>query len=167
MNKPNGSILITGASSGLGLTVATQIASGPLGQDYHGIYTARNTTNARDLNVLRHRHQAHTSDLLELDLSSFAEVRTAAATVNKRVADGSLPPIRALILNAGFQESTELNMSEDGFEMTFQVNYLSHFLFVLLLLQSMDKEHGRILVLSSPSHKSVVVSFLSLCQIYA
>ncbi len=39
--------------------------------------------------------------------------------------------------------------------MSFQVNYLAHFLFTLLLLQSMDKTHGRIVVIGSWTHESV------------
>jgi len=89
---------------------------------------------------------------LDLDLGSLASVRKLAANVNEQVASGKIPPIRALILNAGYQDHTSLTMSDDGFEMTWQVNYLSNFLLVLLLLQSMDKTKGRILIVSSWSH---------------
>lgn len=44
-------------------------------------------------------------------------------------------------------------MSEDGYEMSFQVNYLSNFILILLLLQSMDKTNGRILIVGSWSHE--------------
>lgn len=46
-------------------------------------------------------------------------------------------------------------MSEDGYEMSWQVNYLSNFILVLLLLQSMDKTNGRILIVGSWSHEYV------------
>ena len=36
---------------------------------------------------------------------------------------------------------------------TFQVNYLSQFLLVLLLLQSLDKESGRIVIVSGMNHE--------------
>lgn len=44
-------------------------------------------------------------------------------------------------------------MSQDGFEMSWQVNHLSNFVLVLLLLQSMDKKNGRILIVGSWSHE--------------
>lgn len=44
-------------------------------------------------------------------------------------------------------------MSEDGFEMSWQVNFLSNMLLSLLLLQSMDTQEGRILVIGSWAHK--------------
>lgn len=44
-------------------------------------------------------------------------------------------------------------MSEDGYEMTWQVNYLANQLLVLMLLQSMDTTHGRIVIIGSWSHE--------------
>ena len=49
-------------------------------------------------------------------------------------------------------------MSDDGYEMTWQVNFLSNLLLALLLLQSMDKKHGRILIVGSWSHELVPVT---------
>ncbi|KAL2836326.1 hypothetical protein BJY01DRAFT_252055 [Aspergillus pseudoustus] len=94
----------------------------------------------------------HQHDEYSLDLSSLANVRLVANTINMRVADGSLPPIRALVLNAGYQEHTEQYFSEDSLDMSVQCNYLSHWLLTLMLLQSMDKQRGRILVLGSSTH---------------
>src|SRR5947209_1674379 len=62
------------------------------------------------------------------------------------------PPLRALILNAAFQEATTQTLTEDKRDMTFAVNYLANFLLVLLLLRSMDEEYGRIVFVSSWSH---------------
>jgi NAD(P)-dependent dehydrogenase (short-subunit alcohol dehydrogenase family) len=44
-------------------------------------------------------------------------------------------------------------MSEDGYEMTWQVNYLANQLLVLMLLQSMDTTSGRIVIIGSWSHE--------------
>ncbi|KAL7789384.1 hypothetical protein V8C37DRAFT_386376 [Trichoderma ceciliae] len=43
-------------------------------------------------------------------------------------------------------------MSEDGFEMSWHVNFLSNLLLSLLLLQSMDAQDGRILIVGSWAH---------------
>ena len=65
---------------------------------------------------------------------------------------GSLLPIRALVLNAATQHTSGLTFTNEGLESHFGVNYLSNFLLVLLLLQSMDKENGRIVIVSSWTH---------------
>lgn len=44
-------------------------------------------------------------------------------------------------------------MTEDGYETSWQVNFLANQLLALLLLQSMDKEKGRILIVGSWSHE--------------
>jgi hypothetical protein len=64
-----------------------------------------------------------------------------------RVADGSLPPNRALILNVGYQEHSEQFFSEDGLDKLFQCNYLFHWVLTLMLLRawtrSTDEEWRR------------------------
>jgi NAD(P)-dependent dehydrogenase (short-subunit alcohol dehydrogenase family) len=52
-------------------------------------------------------------------------------------------------------------MTEDGYEMTWQVNYLSNLVLALLLLRSMDKEKGRILIVGSWSHEYTLKSFFT------
>jgi hypothetical protein len=72
-------------------------------------------------------------------------------TVNSGVAGGFLPPIRALILNVGFQDHTKQVSTGDGLDANSEINYLANFLLILLLLQSVDKTHGE-LYLSVPMH---------------
>ncbi|KAH7329062.1 hypothetical protein B0I35DRAFT_473703 [Stachybotrys elegans] len=150
-----GSIIITGANGGLGTSTVGQILQTPhLASAYTGLYTVRKATTATGIKkaLAKAASSNHRSEILELDLSSLESVRKFANSVNQRVATGELPRIRALILNAGYQEHTTITMSKDGFEMTWQVNYLSNVLLALLLLQSMDPEHGRILLIGSWSH---------------
>jgi NAD(P)-dependent dehydrogenase (short-subunit alcohol dehydrogenase family) len=45
------------------------------------------------------------------------------------------------------------NFTDDGFDMSFASNYLGHWLLTLLLLQSIDRECGRIVVLGSITHE--------------
>lgn len=87
------------------------------------------------------------------DLATYV---TWLKVINARVAAGEIPPIRALVLNAGYQEfGTQTWTEEDKLDMTFTVNYLGHWLLALLLLQSMDREMGRVVWISSWSHKQV------------
>ncbi|KAI0192265.1 hypothetical protein EV127DRAFT_426489 [Xylaria flabelliformis] len=156
MASAKGSIFVTGANGGLGSAIVQHIVKTPsLAKTYHGLYTVRNTERAAAVqNVLKDAKVSagHSYDLVPLDLSSLANTRKAAEGINKRVAEGSIPPICALILNAAWQEYTTHTMTDDGFDMTFQANHLSHFLLTLLLLKSMDKKNGRIVILGSWSH---------------
>ncbi|KFA60651.1 hypothetical protein S40285_07348 [Stachybotrys chlorohalonatus IBT 40285] len=153
MAASKGSILLTGANGGLGsATVAKILKSPELESNYVGLYTVRKAASATQLKSTLANSSIHRHEILELDLGSLASVRKLAADVNARVAKGDLPRIRALILNAGYQEHTTLTMSEDGFEMSWQVNYLANKLLTLLLLESMDPENGRILLIGSWSH---------------
>ncbi|KAI6091730.1 NAD(P)-binding protein [Hypoxylon rubiginosum] len=150
-----GSILVTGANGGLGSDIVGQILSRPsLAQDYHGLYAVRKVETADTVKgVLRGAAKAkHQYDLISLDLSSLESVRKVAADINARVASGEIPPLRALVLSAAYQEHFDQNFTKDGFDMTFQASYLSHFLLTLLLLQSLDKEEGRVVVLGSWTH---------------
>ena len=64
-----------------------------------------------------------------------------------------IPPICVLILNAGFQDFGKQIWTDDGLDVTFTANYLGHWLLTLLLLQSLDKDSGRIIVVGSQSHE--------------
>ncbi|GJN83768.1 short-chain protein [Purpureocillium lilacinum] len=149
-----GTILVTGANGGLGSAIVAHILKTPnLAFDYTAVYAVRKTETASKLqSALSRAPDGHKYDTLDVDLSSIASTKAAAKRINERVASGELPPIRALILNAGYQEGATLTMSTDEFEMTWQVNFLSNFILSLLLLQSMDKKHGRILILGSWMH---------------
>lgn len=66
---------------------------------------------------------------------------------------GDIPPIRALVLNAGFQDFGNQSWTDDGLDTNFATNYLGHWLLTLLLLGSVDREAGRIIIIGSQSHK--------------
>jgi NAD(P)-dependent dehydrogenase (short-subunit alcohol dehydrogenase family) len=151
-----GSILVTGAAGGLGTALVSRITTTELSA-YYGIYTARDPSHTPSLDGILTRAKAsgHDFTVAALDLSTPAKVREFAADINARVASGKLPTIHALILNAGFQDASDVTLSADGVDMSFAVNHLGNWLLALLLLQSMDKEKGRIVVVSSWSHEYV------------
>ncbi|KAH8670970.1 hypothetical protein BX600DRAFT_234367 [Xylariales sp. PMI_506] len=154
MTTLKGSVLVTGANGGLGTAIVSRVVSNSLlAKNYHGLYTVRNPERANAVRKALH-HVDHKYDIVPLDLSTLAGVRKAAAEINRRVAQGEIPRLRALILNAGWQEYNTQTHSDDGFDLAFQSNYLGHFLLTLLLLQSMDTESGRIVVLGSWSHNT-------------
>lgn len=156
MASEKGTVLVTGTNGGLGSAIVSAIVSkADLASSYYGIYTVRQLDRAPALNsvLANASNKRHSHETLALDLSRMASVRDVAHDVNTRVAAGELPPIRALILNAAYQEHHTQDFTPDGFDMSFQCNYLSHWLLVLMLLQSMDKEYGRVVILGSWSHE--------------
>ncbi|KUL88912.1 hypothetical protein ZTR_03480 [Talaromyces verruculosus] len=150
-----GTIVLTGANGGIGSAIVSRIRSSPELSSYHTIYTVRDASSSLPPHLDPHQ-QSNTStqafDTISLELSDLASVRAAAASINARVAAGEIPPIRALILNAGYHEMNTQRFTQDGFAMMFMANYLGNWLLVLLLLQSMDREMGRIVVLGSKAH---------------
>lgn len=83
---------------------------------------------------------------LTLDLGSFASVQEAASTF---LSTGR--PLHVLINNAGL--AGHRGLTADGFERTFGVNHLGHFLFTLLLVPRMrESAPGRIVNVASMAH---------------
>ncbi|KAL2060741.1 hypothetical protein VTL71DRAFT_9383 [Oculimacula yallundae] len=155
-----GSVLITGANGGLGSAFVANFLKSPQAKEYRGLFTVRDPSTARDLRtVIAKSPKDPEFEVLELDLASLENVRTLATDINERVANGTLEPIRALILNAGWQDASAAALkpgtfTKEGYEMAFGANYLANFVFVLDILQSMDKENGRIVFVSSWTHDS-------------
>jgi NAD(P)-dependent dehydrogenase (short-subunit alcohol dehydrogenase family) len=154
MASTGGTILITGANGGLGSALVSHVISSPGLSSCHGIYTVRDADNAPELGAaLSHSSSSHNFDIRSLDLTNLDKVRQFAHEINTRVSNQTLPVIRALILNAGFQDFGKQTRSSDGYDTTFSANYLGHWLLSLLLLQSMDKNRGRIIIVGSQSHE--------------
>lgn len=154
-HNTKGTILLTGANGSLGSTIASQIVSQPELAAYHGLYTVRDANTAHSLATALHAGKytgSHTYDTLSLDLTDLASVRAFAASINARVASGGIPALRAIILNAGYLEFISQSWTKDGFDTSFASNYLGHWLLTLLLLPSLDRQDGRIIVVASESH---------------
>ncbi len=153
-----GSVLITGANGGLGSAFAANFIKSPQAKEFRGLFTVRNPSSATELGAaLEDAPEDSTHEVLPLDLGSLEAVRTLAADINERVANGTLEPLRAVVLNAAFQDASNdaqkpKSFTVEGYEMTFGANYLANFVFVLDILQSIDKEHGRIVFVSSWTH---------------
>ncbi|KAI1087867.1 hypothetical protein F5B19DRAFT_486362 [Rostrohypoxylon terebratum] len=153
MATSKGTILITGANGGLGSALVSKIISTPEFAGYYGVYTVRNPSSVPALRYTLSRAPAsHHYTVESLDLSRLASVRALAHSINARVAAGEIPPIRASILNAGGNDMGKQSITGDGFDMSFESNYLGHWLLTLMLLQSMNRDTGRIVVTGSSSH---------------
>jgi NAD(P)-dependent dehydrogenase (short-subunit alcohol dehydrogenase family) len=86
-------------------------------------------------------------ELLLADFASLDSVRRLAEEFRK-----THDSLQVLVNNAGMVRLRR-SVTTDGFETTFQVNYLSHFLLTRLLLDSLEKgAPSRIVNVSSDSH---------------
>ena len=99
--------------------------------------------------ALRERTGNAAIDVVELDLASLSSVRGAAEELLAIGAEEA--PLRAIVANAGLQVLSTAHASEDGYELTFAVNHLGHFLLVRLLQEALVAP-ARVLAVSSGTH---------------
>ncbi|MEZ3156646.1 SDR family NAD(P)-dependent oxidoreductase [Microbacterium sp. BWR-S6Y] len=130
-------IVITGASDGIGAASAKQLAQ--LGEEV--VVVGRNPEKtarvARSLGA----------DSFVADFSDLAQVRELAASLLEKY-----PRIDVLANNAGgvFGERT---LTTDGYETTFQVNHLAPFLLTNLLLERLLQSQASVIQTSSAAAK--------------
>ena len=137
-------ILITGATDGIGLETAQQLAK--LGHELvlHGRSEAK-VAQAHDA-ILKTLPSAkiHTA---HADLADLAEVVRMANNLNTL-----LPRLDVLLNNAGIYPAAHKE-SRNGFEMTLAINHLAHFLLTALLLSLLKKSaEPRVITVSSDTH---------------
>ncbi|MBJ7518447.1 MAG: SDR family NAD(P)-dependent oxidoreductase [Solirubrobacteraceae bacterium] len=144
MNDPTvapTTVVITGATAGLGRAVAMRVAA--LG---HTVVvpardSARGTATVRALGA--------GAVTLPLDLADLGSVRAFPALL----AAAGLPPLGAIVANAGAQFTDRTHVSADGYEATFATNHLGHFALLLGLLPALTAD-GRIVIVGSGTHKA-------------
>lgn len=143
---PHQSVVITGATSGLGFgCTKALLQSNPT---WHVILASRSerrmTEAARQLES--ETGSTHAT-AMELDLASLASVRRFAHRLAQHLDSGTVPPLHAVVCNAATQQVSETVYTDDGFEATFGVNHLGHFLLINLLLSYL-RTPGRVLFIA-------------------
>jgi NAD(P)-dependent dehydrogenase (short-subunit alcohol dehydrogenase family) len=146
-NLAEATILVTGATDGLGKRVAFELAAGGATVLLHG--RSRKRLEA----TLEEAREGTGSEKLGFylaDLSSLSEVRTLAERVLTEQ-----DRLDVLINNAGVIAG-ERRESEDGYELTFAVNYLAHFLLTHLLLPLLrDSAPARVVNVASAGQSPI------------
>jgi protochlorophyllide reductase len=130
--------LVTGATSGLGRHAAGLLAATP---GWRVLLGARDTDAGRRLAA----ELGPPTGVVPLDLADLGSVRRAAAAAAEPA------PLDALLLVAGVQQTRADSVSADGFELTFAVNHLGHFLLTRELLPHLAPG-ARVVVVSSGTH---------------
>jgi NAD(P)-dependent dehydrogenase (short-subunit alcohol dehydrogenase family) len=139
--------LITGSTDGVGRYVAGRLAADGARVIIHGRDRARGEAVVQQITK-----EGGDARLLVADLSSLAEVRSLAEAV-QRDSDG----LDALINNAGIGTSgARRELSADGFELRFAVNYLAGFLLTRLLLPALEsRASSRIVNVASAGQQPI------------
>ncbi|MBY8874265.1 SDR family oxidoreductase [Micromonospora sp. PLK6-60] len=133
--------LVTGASGGLGLGLATRLAAA--GAEV--LLAVRDPAKgAAALGRLRREAPGAAASLRTLDLAALTSVATLAEEL---IADGR--PIDILINNAGVMAPTTRHTTADGFELQFGTNHLGHVALTVRLLPLLRAGHARVTTVTS------------------
>lgn len=134
-------IVMTGATAGLGAYAAKLLAERP---------NTRLIVGARGVG-----RDVPGAQVLPLDLASLDSVREFAEETKRQLGN---VPIDVLVLNAGIQFRDTNHRTVDGFETTFAVNHLAHYLMARLLLPSLA-DGGRLVITTSDTHDPAIIPF--------
>lgn len=138
-------VVITGGNSGLGYQCAKNIAANS--KDYTVVLACRNREKAATATEsLRSETGNPNVYSLELDLASLESIHGFHDAFCRE----NFPSLYALVCNAGLN-SSKTQYTKDGFEVTFGVNHLGHYLLANLMLGQMEGD-GRIVFVSSDMH---------------
>ena len=143
--------IVTGANTGLGYETALGLAKTGM----KVVMACRNLEKAEQAKaqILAEAPEAEL-EVMSLDLSELQSVRSFSEAFRQRHAQLNL-----LINNAGIM-FPPYEVTEDGFESQFAVNYLSHFLLTALLIDLMpDSSESRVVSLSSNAHQFGRINF--------
>lgn len=142
-----GNVIITGASSGLGLATAKALAET---EKWHIIMACRNFLKAeraaKSAGIAKENYT-----IMHLDLASLDSVRQFVDNFHR-----SGRPLDVLVCNAAVYLPTakEPTFTAEGFELSVGTNHLGHFLLSRLLLDDMNKS-------DYPSKRLIIVGSIT------
>lgn len=133
-------VVITGASTGIGRATAEALA----GMGARLVFAGRGEAKTREaMQAIEAKTGNGQLSFLPLDLDDLDSVKQAAGQLSG--------PLHVLINNAGLARSR--GVTKQGFERTFGVNHLGHFLLTLLLRPLLEASApARVVVVASRAH---------------
>jgi NAD(P)-dependent dehydrogenase (short-subunit alcohol dehydrogenase family) len=147
--------VVTGATGGLGYETALALARA--GAEV--LLTGRNAEKGRAaIEQIKRAVPSAQVRFAPLDLASLASIRAFAASML-----ATNRPLDLLINNAGVMDLPTRRLTEDGFELQFGTNHLSHFALTGLLLPLLRKAQApRVVNVSSLAHRGGKIDFANL-----
>jgi light-dependent protochlorophyllide reductase len=141
----NEAVLVTGGNSGIGLECTRELAR--RGRQVIIASRDREASAAAVRRIIEETDNQAVSEM-GVDLGSLASVRQLVAQIHAQDL-----PLRALVCNAGLQVTTGPRLSADGYEISFAVNHLGHFLLTNMLLTRLHANApARIVIVASGVH---------------
>ena len=141
--RPENTYIVTGGNTGLGFECAFALAKD---NSALVIIACRNVDQGEQA-AQRVRTVGGNVVVLPLNLARQASVHDFVETFRER----QFPPLAGIVCNAGGQNVTAPTKTDEGYETTFAVNHLGHYLLTRLLLPYLASG-GRIAFVSSGTH---------------
>jgi NAD(P)-dependent dehydrogenase (short-subunit alcohol dehydrogenase family) len=143
-------ILITGGTNGMGKGVAKALAAYGSEENEIIILCRSETLGLSTIDEIKKENPGATLSLALCDLMDMGSVRSAALTIKSRH-----DFLDAVFINAGLGYASQRIETPEGMDSHFQVNYLSQFYLVTLLLGLLEKSTrgGRVIFNATPGGK--------------
>jgi NAD(P)-dependent dehydrogenase (short-subunit alcohol dehydrogenase family) len=135
--------IVTGGNTGLGFACASVLAE----DSSVLVVIACRDAQKGERAARRVREAKGNAKVLQLDLSRQASIRAFVKEFRK----DQFPPLAGIVCNAGLQNVGVPTKTEEGYEATFAVNHLGHYLLTRLLLPDLAKG-ASITFVSSGTH---------------
>ncbi|KAI1800285.1 NAD(P)-binding protein [Daldinia bambusicola] len=150
-----GSVLITGANGTLAIAAVEYLLKS---YPYHtALLTVRDSSeadpNTNKLREIISRYPEAKAFIYKLDLTSLSETHQFASKLSQDIQIKQIPLLKSILCNACHWDLVaDSELTEDGYDKTFQINHISHVALVLRLLDSFAPDGGRIVLFSSEAH---------------
>ncbi|QWB21160.1 MULTISPECIES: SDR family NAD(P)-dependent oxidoreductase [Streptomyces] len=147
-------VLVTGATSGIGYEAARQLAERGATVLLHG-RTAEEARAAADRLIATAGIDAARLRPYAADFAHLQEVEAMAEHVVR-----DHPHLDVLVNNAGMAAPERHTVTADGNEIAFQVNFLAHYLLTCLLEPALTRDPGgRVVNVSSSLHRTASIQW--------
>jgi len=146
MSADRRTVVVTGASAGLGYFAAEQLAA----SGHRVVLATRNATRAAaaERSIRRHVPDADLGHV-HLDLADLDSVRAGADELGRLEPTG----VDAIVNNAGVVGSGTMQTTPQGTELQIGTNHLGHFAWTALTLPLLEARSGRVVHLGSIAHR--------------
>ena len=141
--EPKRTYIVTGGNTGLGYQCSRFLGANP---ENLVVIACRDKSRGEQA-AENLRRIGCLAKVLPLDLASLASVRHFVEEFRR----AALPPPAGIVCNAGLQNIAVPTKTADGYESTFGVNHLAHYLLTRLLLSDLQA-HGHVVFVSSGTH---------------